>query len=155
MSELYKSHFFEDLAVGMRETMTKTITSEDVACFANLSGDHNPLHVDKEFAKTTIFGECIAHGFYTGSFISALIGTYLPGSGAIYLNQTLSFKAPVRIGATVVASVEIVELIERGHRCKLHCEVKVGDVVAVEGEALVKAPSRGTAASKPKDVGQA
>ena len=155
MSELYKSHFYEDLAVGMRETMTKTITPEDVVCFANLSGDHNPLHVDKEFAKTTIFGECIAHGMYTSSFISALIGSYLPGPGAIYLNQTLSFKAPVRMGDVVVASVEIVELIDRGHRCKLHCEVKVGDVLCAEGEALVKAPSRNPTTPRPKEAATA
>lgn len=142
MAEPIKHYFFEDLHVGQRETLTKKITLEDVKAFADLSGDHNPLHVDEDYAKTTIFGERIAHGFYTASFISALLGYYLPGPGSIYLGQTLSFKAPVKLGDTVVALVEVSELVEKGFRAKFRCEIKVGDKVCAEGEALIKVPSR-------------
>lgn len=134
--------YFEDLSVGLRETYAKLVTSEDIVAFAEISGDRNPIHLSDEFAAKTPFGSRIAHGIFTASLISAVIGTRLPGPGAIYISQNLRFLAPVRIGDTVETSVEIVELIDRGRRAKLHCACKVGDVLVLEGEAEVKVPPR-------------
>lgn len=140
-----QSLFFEDLSVGMRETYSKHVKSSDVVGFAEISGDRNPIHLSEHFAAKTPFGGRIAHGLYTASLISAVIGTRLPGPGAIYISQTLRFLAPVRIGDTVEASVEIVELSEKGNRAKLACQCKVGDTVVLEGEAMVKIPARPSA----------
>jgi 3-hydroxybutyryl-CoA dehydratase len=134
--------YFEDVRVGMRESYTKHVSSADVIGFAEISGDRNPIHLSEHFAATTPFGGRIAHGLYTGSLISAVIGTRLPGPGAIYISQTLRFLAPVRIGDDVVASVEIVELVEKGRRAKLRCECRVGETLVLEGEAEVKIPAR-------------
>ncbi len=136
--------YFEDLSVGMRETYRKVVKASDVVGFAEISGDRNPIHLSEHFAAKTPFGGRIAHGLYTASLISAVIGTRLPGPGAIYISQTLRFLAPVRIGDTVDASVEIVELSEKGRRGKLKCECRVGDTVVLEGEAEVKVPARPT-----------
>lgn len=141
----FQTLYFEDLSLGMIETYTKTVKSSDVIGFAELSGDRNPIHLSEHFAARTPFRGRIAHGLYTASLISALIGTRLPGPGAIYLSQTLNFKAPVKIGDTVVATVEVVEMIERGQRAKLSCRCSVGDIVVLEGEALVKIPTRAEA----------
>ena len=97
--------FFEDLSVGMTETLSKTIASSDVVGFAQLTGDRNPIHLSEHFAAKTSFGRRIAHGLYTASLISAVLGTRLPGPGAIYISQTLNFRAPVRIGDTVEVTV--------------------------------------------------
>lgn len=136
--------YFEDLSVGMRETYSKVVRSSDVVGFAEISGDRNPIHLSEHFAAKTPFGGRIAHGLYTASLISAVIGTRLPGPGAIYISQTLRFLAPVRIGDTVDASVEIVELSEKGRRGKLKCECRVGETVVLEGEAEVKVPAKPT-----------
>ena len=134
--------YFEDVRVGMRETYTKHVKASDVVGFAEISGDRNPIHLSEHFAAKTPFGGRIAHGLYTASLISAVIGTRMPGPGAIYISQTLRFLAPVRIGDTVEATVEIVELVEKGRRGKLKCECRVGDTVVLEGEAEVKIPAR-------------
>jgi 3-hydroxybutyryl-CoA dehydratase len=134
--------YFEDLSVGLRETYAKLVTSEDIVAFAEISGDRNPIHLSDEFAAKTPFGSRIAHGIFTASLISAVIGTRLPGPGAIYISQNLRFLAPVRIGDTVETSVEIVELTDRGRRAKLRCACTVGDVLVLEGEAEVKVPPR-------------
>jgi len=134
--------YFEDLSVGMRESYRKQVKSSDVVGFAEISGDRNPIHLSEHFAAKTPFGGRIAHGLYTASLISAVIGTRLPGPGAIYISQTLRFLAPVRIGDTVEASVEIVELVEQRRRAKLKCECKVDAILVLEGEAEVKIPSR-------------
>ncbi len=134
--------YFEDLSVGMRENYSKTVKSSDVIGFAEISGDRNPIHLSEHFAAKTPFGSRIAHGLYTASLISALIGTRLPGPGAIYMSQTLNFRAPVRIGDTVEASVVVSELIAPGHKVKLSCRCSVDGVVVLEGEALVKVPPR-------------
>ncbi|WP_237154591.1 MaoC family dehydratase [Oryzibacter oryziterrae] len=140
-----KQFFFEDLAVGMRETYLKTVLSSDVIGFAQLSGDHNPIHLSEHFAARTRFGGRIAHGLYTASLISAILGMRLPGPGAVYLSQTLKFKAPVRIGDVIEVSVEVIELIDKGHRARLHCEATVDTKVVLEGEAMVMVPSRAEA----------
>ena len=134
--------YFEDLVLGMTETYVKEVKSSDVVGFAEISGDRNPIHLSEHFAAKTPFGGRIAHGLYTASLLSAVIGTRLPGPGAIYLSQTLVFKAPVKIGDHVEASVEVSELIEKGRRVKLTCRCKVGDTLVLEGEALVKVPGR-------------
>lgn len=137
-----QSLYFEDMRLGMRESHSKHVKSSDVVGFAEISGDRNPIHLSEHFAAQTPFGGRIAHGLYTASLISAVIGTRLPGPGAIYVSQTLRFLAPVRIDDMVVASVEVVELIEKGRRAKLRCECRVGDTLVLEGEAEVKIPAR-------------
>jgi 3-hydroxybutyryl-CoA dehydratase len=134
--------YFEDLSIGMNETYEKEVKSSDVVGFAEISGDRNPIHLSEHFAAKTPFGGRIAHGLYTASLISAVIGTRLPGPGAIYISQTLNFKAPVRIGDVVRASVEVAELAEAGRRAKLICRCHVGETLVLEGEALVKVPAR-------------
>ncbi|MDP9137357.1 MAG: MaoC family dehydratase [Pseudomonadota bacterium] len=126
----------------MSETYSKTVKSSDVIGFAEISGDRNPIHLSEHFAAKTQFGSRIAHGLYTASLLSALIGTRLPGPGAIYLSQTLTFHAPVRIGDTVEASVVVAELIGQGRRARLLCRCSVGGTVVLEGEAMVKVPPR-------------
>ncbi|TBW32879.1 MaoC family dehydratase [Siculibacillus lacustris] len=135
-------HFFEDLTLGMRETLDKTVDEADVAEFARLSGDDNPIHVDADYAATTRFGGRIVHGLFTASLFSTLLGTRLPGPGAIYLGQTLNFRAPVRIGDRIDVSVEVIELTPKGRRARLRCEARVGETVVLDGEATVMVPPR-------------
>ena len=139
---LIKTYFYEDLQVGMRESILRTVTSADIISFAELSGDRNPIHLSEHFAQKTKFGERIAHGLYTASLISAILGTRLPGPGAVYLSQTLNFKAAVKIGDVVEVSAEVIEMTEKGRRVRLQCECRVDGKVVLEGEALVSAPSR-------------
>src|SRR5438132_9363784 len=133
--------FFEDLSVGMTETLEKTVASSDVVGFAQLTGDRNPIHLSEHFAARTSFGKRIAHGLYTASLISAVLGTRLPGPGAIYISQTLNFRAPVKIGDTVLVTVTVAELIPERQRARLTCICKVSDEIVLDGEALVKVPS--------------
>ena len=142
MSAPFKTHYFEDLTVGQRETLMKTVMDDDVISFADLSGDRNPVHLSDHFARKTRFGERIVHGLYTASLISTVIGMYLPGPGAVYLSQTLNFRGPVKIGDVINVVVEVVELTEKGRRVRLHCECLVDGKVMLDGEALVMAPSR-------------
>ncbi|MCB1541780.1 MAG: MaoC family dehydratase [Rhodoblastus sp.] len=142
MSAPYKTHYFEDLTVGQRETLMKTVMDDDVIAFADLSGDRNPVHLSDHFARKTRFGERIVHGLYTASLISTVIGMYLPGPGAVYMSQTLNFKGPVKIGDVINVVVEVVELTEKGRRVRLHCECLVDGKVVLDGEAMVMAPSK-------------
>jgi 3-hydroxybutyryl-CoA dehydratase len=142
MTAPFTTHYFEDLSIGMRETLMKTVMNEDVIGFANLSGDHNPIHLSEHFARKTRFGERIAHGLYTASLISAVLGMYLPGPGAVYLSQTLNFRGPVRIGDVVTISVEVAELVPEGRRVLLRCECLVDNKVVLDGEARVSVPTR-------------
>ena len=139
--ELRALHF-EDLALGMSERLEKMISSSDVVGFAEMTGDRNPVHLSEHFAARTPFGTRIAHGLYTASLISAVLGTRLPGPGAIYISQTLNFRAPVRIGDTVSVEVEVVELVPERRRARLSCICRVGEEVVLDGEALVKVPTR-------------
>jgi 3-hydroxybutyryl-CoA dehydratase len=138
----FQTLYFEDLSVGMTESYSKTVKSSDVVGFAEITGDRNPIHLSEHFAAKTPFKGRIAHGLYTAGLISAVIGTRLPGPGAIYVSQTLKFLAPVKIGDTVDATVEVVELIEQRQRARLSCQCKVGNTVVLEGEAIVKIPRR-------------
>jgi 3-hydroxybutyryl-CoA dehydratase len=133
---------FEDLRVGMRETLLKTVMDTDVVGFARISGDDNPIHLCDTYAAGSRFGERIAHGLYTASLISAVLGTRLPGPGAVYRSQTLNFHAPVRIGEVVTVTVEVVELMPQGRKVRLACEATVDGRVVLDGEALVSVPAR-------------
>src|SRR5918996_985031 len=133
--------FFEDLSVGMAETLEKTVSASDVVGFAQLTGDRNPIHLSEHFAARTPFGKRIAHGLYTASLISAVLGTRLPGPGAVYISQTLNFRAPVKIGDTVEVTVTVTELIPERRCARLSCTCRVGDEVVLDGRALVKVPS--------------
>lgn len=93
--------------VGEQASLTKTVTESDVATFADLIGDHNPIHTDDEYARKSRFGRRVAHGVFTGGLISAVLGNHLPGPGAIYLSQQLEFLAPVFIGDTITAVVKV------------------------------------------------
>ena len=134
--------YFEDLAVGMTERLSKTVASSDVVGFAQVTGDRNPIHLSEHFAAKTQFKERIAHGLYTASLISAVLGMYLPGPGAVYLSQTLNFRGPVRIGDVVTISVEVTELVPEGRRVLLRCECLVDNKVVLDGEARVSVPTR-------------
>src|ERR671910_2694360 len=133
--------YFEDLTVGMSEAFSKTVSSSDVVGFAELTGDRNPIHLAQHFAAKTPFKTRIAHGLYTASLISAVLGTRLPGPGAVYISQTLNFRAAVRIGDTVYVQVAVAELIPERRRARLVCTCKVGDEIVLDGEALIKVPS--------------
>jgi len=134
--------YFEDLSVGLTERLSKTVASSDVVGFAEVTGDRNPIHLSEHFAAKTRFGTRIAHGLYTASLISAVLGTRLPGPGAVYISQTLNFRAPVRIGDTVDVTVTVTDLIPERRRARLTCTCRVGDEVVLDGKALVRVPSR-------------
>jgi 3-hydroxybutyryl-CoA dehydratase len=134
--------YFEDLRIGMRETLMRTVMDGDVVDFARISGDENPIHLSERYAAKTRFGQRIAHGLYTASLISAVLGTQLPGPGAVYRSQTLNFHAPVKIGDVVTVVVEVVELVPEGRKARLHCEALVDGQVVLDGEASVSVPGR-------------
>ncbi len=135
--------FFEDLRIGQSASIGKTISEADILMFTAVSLDTNPIHLDAEAAKQTVFGERIAHGMLSASLISALLGTRLPGPGSIYMRQSLRFVAPVKIGDTVKATVEVVSLNPEKKRATLKTICMVGDELVIEGEAYVQVPSRG------------
>ena len=135
-------YFLEDLEPGMSKVFAKTVTEADLLLFAGVSGDTNPLHLDEEFARDTMFEGRIAHGMLTAALISTVIGTRLPGPGCIYLSQTLKFLAPVRIGDTVAARATVIEINPERKRVRLHTTCSVGDKVVLDGEALILVPSR-------------
>lgn len=137
-----KGYFLEDLSVGMSAAYSKTVTESDIAKFAEVSGDNNPLHLDEAFAKTTRFKERIAHGMLSAGFISTILGTKLPGPGSIYLSQSLRFTAAVKIGDTVIARAEITDIRRDKKRVTLATTCVVGETVVIQGEALVMVPSR-------------
>ena len=136
----FQTYYFEELVVGMRESFSKRVENEDVIGFAELSGDHNPIHLSDHFARKTKFGERIVHGLYTASLISAVIGMRLPGPGAVYISQMLNFRGPVKIDDVVDVSVEVVELIDKGRRVRLKCECRVGEVLVLDGEGVLSVP---------------
>ena len=132
----------EDLSEGMTATFAKTITEADIVLFAGASGDNNAVHINQEFAESTLFKSRIAHGMLTASVISAAIANKLPGPGTIYLHQTLDFKAPVRAGATVRATVSVRNLVRDKRLVWLNTVCTVRDTTVITGEALVKVGTR-------------
>ncbi len=136
-----KGKTFADLAMGMTVSIQNTVSEQDVIDFARISGDHNPLHMDEAYAKTTQFGGRIAHGALTASYISAVLGNDLPGPGAVFLELNLKFVRPVRIGDTVISTAEVVEMQERGYRVTMAVKGEVDGKVVMKGEAKVMVPS--------------
>lgn len=131
----------EELSIGQQARFSKTITETDIYLFAGVSGDFNPAHVNETFASGTFFKTRIAHGMLTASFISTIIGTILPGPGSIYMRQAVNFLAPVKIGDTVTAIAEVVDIItdKKRVRLKTWCVNQEGTTV-LDGEALVSPP---------------
>lgn len=135
-------HFFEDLAVGMSASVAKTITEADIVLYAAVSTDTNPVHINEEAAERSIFKGRVAHGMLSAGLISAALGTRLPGPGTIYLSQSLRFRAPVRPGDTVTATVEVTALDPERKRATLKTTCLVKGRLVIEGEALVQVPAR-------------
>src|SRR3954464_3894956 len=141
LAELH-GYYLEDLSVGQSAMFGKTVTEADIMAFAGVSGDTNPIHLHEGFAKGTRFGQRIAHGMLSGSFISTVIGTKLPGPGAIYISQTMNFMAPVLIGETITAVATVSAIDATKRRVTLKTQCLNGDKVVIEGEAVVLVPRR-------------
>ena len=128
---------FEDLVVGQTARLAKTITEADILLFAAVSLDTNPVHMDAEAAAESVFKERVAHGMLSAGLISAVLGTKLPGAGTVYLGQTLRFRAPVKIGDTVVAIAEVTALDPVRKRATLKTTCSVRGKLVIDGEATV------------------
>ncbi len=122
--------------------MSRTVSEADIVAYAALSGDYNPVHLDPEYASRTIFKERIAHGILAAGYISALFGMKLPGPGSIYISQTLSFRAPVKIDDKVESKVTLIELIPEKKRARFDCTCTVNGKPVLTGEAVLMVPSR-------------
>ncbi len=136
--------FIDEIEIGMSRGLTRTITDKEIEAFGEASGDRNPLHFDEDHAAGTVFKGRVAHGILTASLISAVIGEQMPGHGAIYLSQTLKFRAPVRPGDTVDVLCTVSDVKSEKNRITLDCTCRVGDTVVLDGEAIALAPSRPT-----------
>jgi len=134
--------FLEELSVGQSAQLVRTVGEADIVAFAQVTGDTNPVHLDADYAATTSFGERIAHGMLSAGYISAVLGTTLPGPGAIYLSQALKFKRPVKIGDEVTAVVTISEINQAKAQVTLATVCKVNGKAVVDGEAVVMVPRK-------------
>ena len=141
MDEL-RGHFLEDLSVGMTEVMGRTVTETDITLFAGVTGDTNPVHINQSYAGHTLCMGRSAQGMLSAGLISAVLGTKLPGPGCIYLSQNLKFRAPVKIGDTVVARVTVTEVVPEKKRVVVSTVCTVGNTVVVEGEAMLMVASK-------------
>ena len=142
MADELHGKYVDEITEGMTAIFTRTVTEADILLFAGVSGDQNPVHLNQEFAEGTRFKGRIAHGMLTAGFISAVLGTKLPGPGSIYLSQSLKFKAPVRVGDTVVARVTAIAVDRDKGRCTFATTAHVGDTLVIEGEAQILVPKR-------------
>lgn len=124
---------FDELTIGAKASLTRTLTEEDLLLFAKVSGDTNPVHLDEAFAATTQFAGRIAHGMWTASLISCALATKLPGPGGIYLGQELKFMRPVKVGDTVTVELEILEINPQRKRATVST-----NVVNQNGKTVVK-----------------
>ena len=134
--------YFDELSVGQTAEVSHVVDAADIEAFAAVSGDHNPVHMDEVFAKSTPFGGRIAHGMLSAAYISAVLGNDLPGPGAIYLSQSLRFRRPVKIGDTVTATCEVTALDAAKKQATFKTVCTVGGKVVIDGEALVLPPGR-------------
>ena len=134
--------YFEDLSLGQHATTSTAVTEADIVKFAEVSGDTNPVHLDAEYAASTMFKERIAHGMLSAAYISAVFGTKLPGPGAIYISQTLKFTAPVKIGDTVETTVTIIDLNAERKRVRFETVCSVAGKPVLKGEAELMVPKR-------------
>ncbi|HZZ68545.1 MAG TPA: MaoC family dehydratase [Phenylobacterium sp.] len=135
--------YFDELIVGQTAEVTHVVGAADIESFAAVSGDHNPVHMDEAYAKTTPFGGRIAHGMLSAAYISAVLGNDLPGPGAIYLSQSLRFRRPVKIGDPVVAKVTVKALDAAKGHATFETVCLVNGKTVVDGEALIMVPKRG------------
>ena len=134
------SYTYDEIALGQSASVTKTISEYDIYAFAGVTGDFNPAHVNAPYAEGTSFKTRIAHGMLTASFVSAVLGMHLPGTGTILISNTANFLAPVHMGDTITATAEVVEKLEKGRiRLKTTVTDQNGAVV-LSGESLVSAP---------------
>jgi len=131
----------EDIEIGMVRSLRKEVTDRDIELFAEVSTDHNPVHLDDAYAQDTIFGGRIAHGMLTAGLISAVIGEQLPGHGTVYMGQSLKFLAPVRPGDVVLAEVEVLDIDYAKRRVRMETRCMVEGKKVLLGEATVLAPS--------------
>ena len=136
------SVYIEDMHVGMRCSMSKAFSDEDLASFGGVAEDRNPLHFSDEAAAKTVFGQRVVHGMLTASLFSGLLGERLPGHGTIYLAQNLRFTAPVLPDQTVTAEVVVKGIDMKNRRVTLDCLATAGDKTVIKGSAVVIAPSR-------------
>ena len=137
--------YLEDLEVGQAAELRRTVTAADIETFAAVTGDDNPLHLDETYAAATPFRGRIAHGMLSAGYISAVLGTRLPGPGAIYVSQTLNFRRPVRIGDEVTAEVKVAAIDAARGRVTFATQCVVAGKTVVEGEAVVIVPRRAAA----------
>ena len=137
-----QDYFLEEIVVGMSEALSKTVSNSDILGFADITGDRNPVHLDDDYAAGSPFKERTAHGMLSAGFISAVLGSRLPGPGCIYLSQSLQFRAPVMIGDEVTASATVTDVDSNRRRVTLETVCKVGDKVVVDGEAQLMVASR-------------
>lgn len=142
MSSVGPGHELEDLSVGQSAQRVHVVAERDLIAFAEVSGDRNPVHLDEAYAQTTQFGGRIAHGMLSAAYISAVLGTQLPGPGCIYLSQALRFKRPVRIGDEVTARATVTAIDAEKARVTIATICTVGGKAVVEGEATVMVPRR-------------
>jgi acyl dehydratase len=150
MKKVFHNVTFDELKIGQSATIEKKITQDDIELFAGVSGDVNPAHLDQNYADHSIFHGVIAHGMLSGALISAVLGTKLPGPGTIYLNQSLQFKAPVRVGDTITALVTVASKIAKKKIVKLECKViNQKQKIVVKGFAKVMAPIKKIVTKKP------
>ncbi len=132
----------EDLSLGQSAEVSHTVTDADIRAFAEVSGDNNPVHLDEDYAAATPFKTRIAHGMLSAGYISAVLGTQLPGPGAIYISQTMNFKRPVRIGDEVITRATVAAIDSEKARVTLATVCEVAGKAVVEGEAVVMVPRR-------------
>ena len=135
--------YLEDMEIGLSRSIAKVMGDVEIDSFSKTSEDRNPIHLNDEAGKASIFKSRVVHGMLSASLFSALLGEYLPGHGAIYLSQTLQFTKPVYPGDEVVASVTVININNNKKQVTLKCEAKVGDKLVIKGEAVALAPSRG------------
>jgi len=130
----------EEISIGMKVSYSRVITDADIKSFADISGDRNPIHLNKDYAKSSRYGKKIAHGLMTASFFSALFGMKIPGEGCVYVSQSLEFKRPVYIGDNVTAIVIVTNIDLSKRRVYFKTICKVGDKVVTNGEAEIYVP---------------
>lgn len=128
-------YYLEDLSEGMSESFSKTITDDDVKTFAEISGDNNPVHLNDDYAATTVFKKRIVHGMFSAALISTVAGTKLPGPGAIYVDQQIKFRKPVYIGDTATATITVNGIDQRRGRVTTKTDVHVGETLVATGTA--------------------
>ncbi len=148
LHEALNGFFIEDLKIGQSAIFAKTITEADIVLFSGVTGDMNPVHVNEDFAKDTLFKGRIAHGMLTASLISTVLGMKMPGPGCIYISQDLKFLAPVYAGDTVYAHAVIEEIILERKRIICHTFAKVGDKLVCDGTAKMMVRSRAETLAK-------